>query len=625
MGLLAFRPSKARWLARLAAMAFAAQRLGITARMIISFAAVALLAGTANMIARESVHIIRTVTHAPEIRVVSGPAPVQRLNQLGSALQRFREGVRQRIDASTADNAAQYGAAKRTLQTAILALKRGATDRELDAATRAGGYIDKAEEVLFLADQRRQARSGYGLHMRSAAGRIGESLDSAWTVFGRVIARKSLLQLRAELDAIRAPSEALISGETLGRQELALLTTAESKFADTLNAYQVNLRKSEGDAWFDAVSADSAALVKAREFLSGSNARFTESRRAFQELGSKLEGLALFPVGAAKPPATADALAAPAADAVVETTVERNDPAAARVMAIVTALVMLIIVAISVFTVRSIVIPVRRLVRATRQLADGRSSVRVGRGGIKELDAVAQAFDQMAEQLETMRGDYRRQQENLEHQVTERTYKLQSLAYQDPLTSLPNRRHLFSLLGAASNRAHDAGRHVGVFFLDIDNFKNINDSLGHVFGDRVLMSVANRLEEVIDSVGFAARWGGDEFTLVYESANSPRELQDFGAALTAAFDKSLTVDDREISISVSIRHTKRNRKPCCALPIPLYSVPKNSAAISWWFLHRNSSPVRKPVLQLSKDCAWRSNAASSSWLISRRFILPVAR
>src|SRR6202012_5754943 len=94
-------------------------------------------------------------------------------------------------------------------------------------------------------------------------------------------------------------------------------------------------------------------------------------------------------------------------------------------------------------------------------------------------------------------------------------------------------------------------RQVGVFFLDIDNFKNINDSLGHVFGDRVLMSVANRLEKAADGIGFVARWGGDEFTLVYESAQSAHEMHDFGHSLTAEFDKLVSVDDREVRISVS--------------------------------------------------------------------------
>jgi diguanylate cyclase (GGDEF)-like protein len=553
MRLLAFRLQKAWWPARLNAIAAAVPRLGITARMIISFIAVALLAGTANMIARESVHIIRTVTHAPELQTVSRPVAASsqpavatdtRQSLLRDAIQRVTEAVRQRVDSDTAANAANYSEAKRALQSSA---------REIDAQ-RAAAFLDNAKELIRQADQRRQARSEYGQHMRGAADRIGQSLEHAWTVFGRVIARKSLLQLRGELDAIRVRSERLASGETLGQEELAELIAAERAFAETLNTYEAGLRKSEGNAWFDAVAADFAALAKSREFLQGSNARLTLAQREFRELGSALENAARLQADTAKHIAPPQAVPAPAVsgEAIVETTVQRNDPGAARVMALVTGLVMLVIVAISVFTVRSVVIPVRRLIRATRQLADGRSSVRVGRGGIKELDVVAQAFDQMAEQLETIRGDYRKQQESLEHQVVERTYKLQSLAYQDPLTSLPNRRHLSSLLITALSRARDSGRQVGVFFLDIDNFKNINDSLGHGFGDRVLMSVANRLEEVIDGVGFVARLGGDEFTLVYESAESLRELHDFGLALTAAFDKLVSVDDRELSISVSV-------------------------------------------------------------------------
>jgi EAL domain-containing protein (putative c-di-GMP-specific phosphodiesterase class I) len=67
-----------------------------------------------------------------------------------------------------------------------------------------------------------------------------------------------------------------------------------------------------------------------------------------------------------------------------------------------------------------------------------------------------------------------------------------------------------------------------------------------------LMSVANRLEEVVDGLGFVARLGGDEFTLVYENAASSRDLHEFGLVLTNAFHTLLSVDEREISISVSI-------------------------------------------------------------------------
>jgi diguanylate cyclase (GGDEF)-like protein len=545
-------PLKGRWQVRLNAAASAAQRLGITPRMVISFAAVALLAGTANMIARESVHIIRTVTHTQKSQTISRPGTLSPPANIAadpillrSAIQRFEQAVRRRVDGAAAADVSNYAEAKRGLQ---LAAERGTEEPQRIAA-----YVDSAKQLIISADERRRARSDFGMHMQSATDRIAQSLERAWTLFGRVIARKSLLQLRNELDAIRAGSQPLLSGESPGRQESALLTAAQAALAQSLNDYRVSLRKSEGDAWFDALSADFAALVKSREILQSSNARFTPAQRTFQDLGDGLEKV-LIQGGAAKrvPSAMTFPVSPIPEDAVVETAIERDDPSAARIMALVTALVMLVIIAISVFTVRSIVLPVRRLVQAARQLADGRTSVRVGRGGIKELDLVAQAFDEMSGQLETVRSEYRKQQETLEHQVVERTYRLQRLAYQDPLTSLPNRRHLFSLLGSALGRAGDSGRQVGVFFLDIDNFKNINDSLGHVFGDRVLMSVANRLEEVADGVGFVARWGGDEFTLVFESADSADELHAFGQALTVAFDKLISVDDREISISVSV-------------------------------------------------------------------------
>ena len=68
--------------------------------------------------------------------------------------------------------------------------------------------------------------------------------------------------------------------------------------------------------------------------------------------------------------------------------------------------------------------------------------------------------------------------------MAERTRQLQQLAEHDPLTGLPNRRELFVLLNAAIERARSASYLVGVLFLDIDNFKYLNDSMGHAFGDR---------------------------------------------------------------------------------------------------------------------------------------------
>jgi GGDEF domain-containing protein len=124
--------------------------------------------------------------------------------------------------------------------------------------------------------------------------------------------------------------------------------------------------------------------------------------------------------------------------------------------------------------------------------------VHVTPGGIRELDTLANAFNEMARQLADERIRTRHQNEHLEATVVERTRQLQILAEEDPLTSLPNRRRLQALLSDALGNAARADRRVGVYFVDIDNFKNFNDSLGHAFGDRVLMSVANRLEELVD-------------------------------------------------------------------------------------------------------------------------------
>ena len=136
--------------------------------------------------------------------------------------------------------------------------------------------------------------------------------------------------------------------------------------------------------------------------------------------------------------------------------------------------------------------------------------------------------------------------------LAERTRQLKELAQHDPLTGLPNRRELFTLLNAAIERSRTDGTQVGVFFLDIDNFKYINDSMGHAFGDRVLVSFAQRLQATTKSFGFAARLGGDEFTVVFERAQTNDDIRTVGMNIVQAFQKPLTVDNRDLIVSVSV-------------------------------------------------------------------------
>ncbi|MFL6605940.1 MAG: EAL domain-containing protein [Steroidobacteraceae bacterium] len=213
--------------------------------------------------------------------------------------------------------------------------------------------------------------------------------------------------------------------------------------------------------------------------------------------------------------------------------------------------VLLLVLCTVVAITRSIAQPARRLLSATLRIAKGESGVDVPRGGIRSLDMLALTIKEMAARLAVAEEAVRSQQQLLETKIAERTLELQELAQLDTLTRLPNRRHFFELLNTAIANATRENRFVGVFFLDIDNFKNMNDSLGHEFGDQVLQSIAKRLAESARSFGFAARLGGDEFTVAYESASGIEDIRIAGLQLIQAFQEPLLLDSRELVVSVS--------------------------------------------------------------------------
>ncbi|MFZ3082886.1 sensor domain-containing protein [Rhodoferax ferrireducens] len=98
--------------------------------------------------------------------------------------------------------------------------------------------------------------------------------------------------------------------------------------------------------------------------------------------------------------------------------------------------------------------------------------------------------------------------------------RIEQLAYSDALTGLPNKLLLSQRVGFALRMAERHGSQFGVFFLDLDHFKNINDSMGHVFGDRVLIEVAERIKRCLRDADTLCRLGGDDFVIFVQEIDA---------------------------------------------------------------------------------------------------------
>jgi len=140
--------------------------------------------------------------------------------------------------------------------------------------------------------------------------------------------------------------------------------------------------------------------------------------------------------------------------------------------------------------------------------------------------------------------------------------QLEHQAFHDPLTGLPNRALFAERLEHAVLRTqrHDAS--VAILFLDLDNFKVVNDSLGHDAGDALLVAVAHRLRHLVRVGDTVARLGGDEFTVLMEDMESPAEAVAVAHRIVRAFATPFDIGGREVytAASIGIAVSERGRK-----------------------------------------------------------------
>jgi diguanylate cyclase (GGDEF)-like protein len=546
--------------------------LGITARLTLAFAGVAILAATAHLFVSETAAIIVRTIYGPQaveheaaaVRITAHAQPATAnisTSGLRAALRRHDDAVQAHAAEGSKVTGARHAEATAELEAELAKLPPAAAQSDAGRALAAAiAEHEAAGKALVDASQLKQRLlARYSTIFARMHARLQESIDRAWKIMGRVVARQSLLRLSSDLDDMQQAFAAR-HGMGTGGDAMARVSQAEKSFAATLQQHEGGLRRSQGKEWFDSMLADGALLESSRRQLLDAEAREKSTSQEFgrgsAELGRQLSGftdaaaesIALAPRIDVTRAATGDLDVpnATASSSAASRTVSSPTPGSPHRMLVawMTVVVLAVVAWLSFATIVSIVRPVRRLLAATNRLARGERFDPVPPGGIRELDRLTTSFNNMAAQVVFVHS-------NLESRVAERTQQLRQFAERDPLTGLVNRRQLFVELNEAIASAQAQGRHVGVFFLDIDNFKTLNDSLGHAYGDEVLRAIASRLEATARDFGFAARLGGDEFMVVHEGAETLQSTIAAGTRLVAAFQDPLSVDGREVIVSVS--------------------------------------------------------------------------
>jgi len=140
----------------------------------------------------------------------------------------------------------------------------------------------------------------------------------------------------------------------------------------------------------------------------------------------------------------------------------------------------------------------------------------------------------------------------LEDQVQARTADLERLAHYDALSGLPNRVLFFQTLKKTLARSHDAGWSVAVLFIDVDYFKNVNDTLGHAFGDELLAQLANRLLDCVRLRDTVGRLGGDEFGVILPMKDGQQGAMTVANKIRAALREPFNLNGYEVMVTVSL-------------------------------------------------------------------------
>ncbi len=198
-------------------------------------------------------------------------------------------------------------------------------------------------------------------------------------------------------------------------------------------------------------------------------------------------------------------------------------------------------VALAAGVSRLVTQPLQAMVKAAQAFSRGEShgALPVHRGD--EVGELARSFQDMERQISRQLAELNLSRDAMAH-----------LAHHDALTGLPNRRMFEQRLGQVLELSRRSGRSCALLFVDLDDFKAINDTRGHAVGDLVLQAVARTIVGAVRQVDTVARLAGDEFTVLCENVDSDEAALQIVTKLQHAFEPPLDIDGEPLAVRASI-------------------------------------------------------------------------
>ncbi len=185
--------------------------------------------------------------------------------------------------------------------------------------------------------------------------------------------------------------------------------------------------------------------------------------------------------------------------------------------------------------------PLQTMVNAAQAFSQGRPHGALPLDRNDEVGELARSFHDMEQQISRQMTELNASRDAMAH-----------LAHHDPLTALPNRRMFEQRLAQVLELSRRSGRSCALFFVDLDDFKAINDTRGHAVGDEVLQAVARTITGAVRQVDTVARLAGDEFTVLCENVDTEEASLQIATKLEQAFEAPLSIDGQPFSVRASI-------------------------------------------------------------------------